>query len=125
MELDAGDLKQIIADAVADAIKPQLSKTMVAEVVREELENHAGFCRIDLSDAKAAEVGHAFGVFTDLGAGDVSKGIEAIRANHQWTSSMRGLSGKVGGVVLVVAITTLAGGLLAALWAGFKAAIGK
>jgi hypothetical protein len=70
------------------------------------------------------EIGHALGVYKDIGGGSANKGIEIIRDNHKCISVMRNRMDKVTMLLVALFITVVGGGLFAALWLGVKSMAG-
>lgn len=56
-----------------------LTKSDVVEAVREALADHP--CRYELSPQ---QVDHVVGMLTDIGDGDLRRGVEIVRVNHKW-----------------------------------------
>jgi tellurite resistance protein len=63
-------------------------------------------------------------LITDLGGGNLSRGIEEVRENHRWVQQLRDRSNTAGGVVFGAVLLALAGGICSAVWLGFKAMLG-
>lgn len=85
-----------------------------------------GHCRFPMvTDAEVPHVGHYLGMLRDLGGDSVSKGIETIRKNHEWLSSLRDSSSRAGSTVFLIIVGTVVTGALTALWLGFKHLVGK
>jgi hypothetical protein len=98
--------------------------TLIRAVVREELAKYNHECRFSVSDEDAKEFGHFIGMMIDVGDGRMGKGIEVIRENHKWLAAQRDRGNTLSTAIFVMLVTTLAGGLLTALWYGLKALIG-
>ncbi len=91
----------------------------VAAAVAKHMEtNH--ICRIKLDDTQAAQLPHAVFVWSDLGDGNLPKGIEEMRENHRWLIKMRGRSEKTAMAIWICWVTLVAGGAATALWLGIK-----
>lgn len=56
-----------------------LTKNDIVEAVREALADHP--CRYKLSPQ---QVDHVVGMLTDIGDGDLRRGVEIVRVNHKW-----------------------------------------
>lgn len=111
-----------------------LTKNDIVEAVREALADHP--CRYELSPQ---QMDHVVGMLTDIGDGDLRRGVEIVRVNHKWVmdraadakgaeysanhelvSAIRRGMGSVGmhlakGVAWVVVIV-----LAVLVWIGFK-----
>lgn len=77
-------------------------------------------CRFPISDQHANETPHLYGMFTDIGDGDLSKGIEESRKNHTYIKKIRAKSDKFSTYVFMIIVAAVAGGLLKAVWVGIK-----
>lgn len=93
-------LEDIISNSVVKVIKKQ--------------------CRFPISDEHAKETSHLYGMFTDLGGGDFSMGIEETRKNHNYIMKIRAKSDKFSTYVFMLLIAVSVGGILKAFWEGVK-----
>ena len=98
-----------------------LVETAVRSAVTSAMAASQHRCRFDVPEDSVREVGHVMGMLRDVGGGDCAKGIEAVRENHKWLRNLREKSNKATMTVIVVLLTALTGGALAALWNGIKA----
>lgn len=90
----------------------------ICELLTEELHHHCRFPMVRPEDAQHA--GHYLGMLADLGDGSLAKGIEQIRKNHEWLSSLRESSSRAGSIVFVLILTSVVTGAITALWLGAK-----
>lgn len=98
-----GQLEEIISASVAKAVEKK--------------------CRFPISDEHANETSHLFGMFSDIGDGDLSKGIEEVRKNHSYVARIRAKSDKFSTYLVMIIIAAVAGGSLKALWVGIKSLV--
>ena len=68
--------------------------------------------------------GHLAGMVADIGEGDLSAGIEAMRDNHKWFLKQRRMTEKVGIAAVSVVVVAITSGVLGALWLGIKHMLG-
>jgi hypothetical protein len=91
----------------------------VAEAVVKSMdEKH--ICRLKLDELQITQLSHAVGVWSDLGEGNLPKGIEEMRENHRWLIKMRGRSEKTAMAIWICWVTLVVGGAATALWLGIK-----
>ncbi len=95
-----------------------VTETQVRLWIKEEFDNHV--CR-SFSEDELKELGHALGMVSDLGDGNINKGIETTRENHKWLKQLRARSDKASSIVFGVIVVTFCGGALSALWLGLQA----
>ncbi|HSW00011.1 MAG TPA: hypothetical protein VLI39_07555 [Sedimentisphaerales bacterium] len=95
-----------------------LAQKLSEEVAEKLREFHV--CRLNLSESEVSQAPHLFGVLTDLGEGDIRKGIEAFRENNRCVKKMRERGEKTALAAWLCWITLLVGGAASALWLGFK-----
>lgn len=98
---------------------------LIRLVVREELNSYEHTCRFSVDDDDVKEFGHFMGMMQDVGEGRIGKGVDVIRENHKWMAKQRERSDKLSAAFFIVIVTTITGGMLAALWHGIKLLIGK
>ena len=98
----------------------ELIKAFVQEAVSEELKNHTLHCKFTVSESDAQQFSHLVGMMSDTGGGDLSKGIETMRKNHEWMKSMRERSSKAGSIFFVMLVTAVVASILSTWWAGIK-----
>jgi hypothetical protein len=77
-------------------------------------------CRFSIDDDEAKEIPHAVGMIGDLGGGDIRAGVEIVRENHKFISTMRNTVSRFAMVVGGAVATAVVGGVCAALWLGFR-----
>jgi len=70
-------------------------------------------------------VGPTFGMIKDLGEGDIFRGVESIRHNHEFTCEMRTTVKNLVNKVFVVIVTAAVVGVGSALWFAAKHWVGK
>ena len=80
-------------------------------------------CRFPISDEHANETSHLYGMFADIGNGELSMGIEEARKNHSYVKKIRAKSDKFSTAVFMIVIATVAGGFLKAVWIGVKSLV--
>lgn len=113
-----------------------LSKADIVEAVREALGDHP--CRY--TSLTPQQLDHVVGMLTDIGDGDMRRGVEIIRMNHKWlkdrlvddeeytanhelvSSIRKGLSGVGGHVAKAIAWAVIVG-ISVLVWIGFKVKI--
>ena len=95
----------------------------IKRIMEDCLKGNPHECIYHRSDTAGEDIGHAWGVFKDLGDGDVSKGLEIVRVNNVWATKMQAVSNKIGMYVLIVIFAGLTTGVLAAFWTGIRHAI--
>jgi hypothetical protein len=96
-----------------------LLREMMLEVAAETAARH--ICRFrDIRDSDAEEMGHAVGMITDVGSGEIRAGIELIRENHKWVQRIRGRMDQAGVAAALAALGVVISATLAAFWIGFK-----
>ena len=94
------------------------------ELIRGEVK--AGFGEVNcnltcpISNEGEKHISHTLDMMMDVGDGDVSKGIEIMRGNHNWTKKTRSHAEKIGDKVIMLALAALTAGFFSAFWAGFK-----
>lgn len=93
-------------------------KLLIEKAVDKGFEKHNNNCPIPF--AAKAEVGHTFGMIKDVGGGDISKGVEVIRDNHDFTISVRDTVKTTMNRILVIIILSLVSGIGGMLYLGFK-----
>lgn len=77
-------------------------------------------CRFPISDEHATETAHLYSMISDLGDGDMSKGIEESRQNHNYVKKIRAKSDKFSTYFFMLIIAALTGGILKTIWEGIK-----
>lgn len=77
-------------------------------------------CRFPITDEQAKETSHLYGMIADVGAGDMSKGVEEIRKNHSYISGVRAKSDKFSTYFFMVILAVFTTGMLKAVWEGIK-----
>jgi len=112
-----------------------LTKEEIIAAVREGLSNHP--CRyVSLTPQ---QLDHVVGMLSDIGDGDLRKGVEIVRTNHKWVvdraedskdaeytanhelvSAIRRGMANVGGHVARGIAWAVIAGLAALVWVGFK-----
>ena len=105
------DGTMITKSQLEDIISSSVSKTIEKK------------CRFPISDEHAQETAHLYGMITDLGDGDMSKGIEESRKNHSYVMKIRAKSDKFSTYFFLVMIAALTGGFLKAAWEGIKSIV--
>ncbi len=110
-----------------------LSKADIVEAVREAMGDHP--CRY--TSLTPQQLDHVVGMLTDIGDGDLRRGVEIVRVNHKWVmnrivddgefaanhelvSSIRKSMSGVGGHIAKGIAWVLIVGLAVLLWVGFK-----
>jgi hypothetical protein len=66
------------------------------------------------------ELNHITESFKAVGDGDIGKGIERAKINHDYITSIRKLRLKIGDIVLKVVISAITVGLVAFFWDNIK-----
>ena len=77
------ELQQLIREAVREELRAALREERAATVCQPM------GCACALPDWASVEMGHYAGMVRDLGHGDMRKGVEEMRENHQLVSEMR------------------------------------
>jgi hypothetical protein len=98
-------------------------KAIINEAVAMGIKEHVAACPIPLDAQK--QIGHFFGVVTDLGDGDIRKGVEVLRNHHKFISNLTNVRNKLGNTILGVFIALLTTGLLTLLSSGFREVLKK
>ena len=78
-----------------------------------------------LGDQNLEQAKHFLGMAKDLGQGDTSQGIEAMRDNHKWLKTQRQRSDKISFAFMSIIVTILVSSTLLAVWEGLKTLIRK
>ena len=90
-------------------------KTIIKETIKETMQECVPQCPLTNIQANFT---HWEQSIETIGAGSFDAGIERIRKNHEYTSSLRKLQTKIGGYVLNVIVVSIVGGIIAALYFG-------
>lgn len=102
----------------------RLLREMMLEVAAETAARH--ICRFSMiPDAEAKEMGHAVGMLSDVGAGELRAGIEVVRENHKWTNKVRDRVEKVSLAASLSALGLVIAATIGALWVGIKQSLLK
>lgn len=102
----------------------RLLREMMVEVSAETAARHV--CRFKtIPDADAQEMGHAVGMLSDVGSGELRAGIELVRENHKWIRSLRERCDKLNLAASVAALGVFVSALLATVWVGIKNHLAK
>lgn len=89
-------------------------KTAVADALRE----YQHECVLDLSSEELRQVDNLFSTIRTIGEGDLVKGIDHIRENHQFITKYVSITGRIGTIV-ITSITIFVIGLVGSvLWEG-------
>jgi len=96
--------------------KSQLEE-LISGLVKKAYSDH---CRFPVSDDQAKEASHIFGMVTDVGDGDLSKGVEEMRKNHNYVKKLRDKGDKFSTYFFMIIIAALTGGVLKSIWEGLK-----
>ena len=70
-------------------VSPEQLKTIVADAVKSGLTDCVT-CPIPLDMHQ--EVGHIFGMMRDVGDGNVERGVEVVRHNHEYVAGLRAMT---------------------------------
>lgn len=73
-----------------------------------------------LSEETLGETTHFFGMIKDIGSGNLNGGVEEVRKNHSFVKRVRDKSDKFSTYVFMIFLASISGGVLKALWDGFK-----
>jgi len=102
---------------------PDEIKEAVKEAVKEATATHP--CRFQIiSDTDAIELQHGVKACSDLGEGNIARGVKIMQANHEWIYLARRKADKAFSVIFVILLTALVSGVVGALWLGVKSMIG-
>lgn len=90
----------------------------------EARQDHCHHCPIPLEARR--ELGHIFGVVSDLGGGDIAngailKGAEVIRANHKYVIKLQQVNNRIKDYITNAVIVTVVSAIGTILYLGFKA----
>ena len=103
---------------MTDEFKEEL-KIIIKDVVKEELDAHGHQCSLNLDTSEIKQINHAVGMMTDLGDGELRKGIELIRENHQYLAKQRMRNDRLHNVVYFTILTVVISGFARMAWVGF------
>jgi hypothetical protein len=92
------------------------TKQMIKEAVMEAMKEGSCVVSCPLSVDAQKEVTHFFGMVKDIGCGDTRKGVENMRDVLKFVPSLMRVRNNIGNIVLGVVVTSLAAGVLAAIW---------
>ncbi len=102
----------------------RLLRELMLEVAAETAARHV--CRfVEIKDNDASEMGHAVGMLTDVGKGEIRAGIELIRENHKWVQRVRARMDQAGIAAALATVGVVISATLAAFWIGFKNSVIK
>lgn len=124
----ARDLKQDMRDSLKMTIEAavrgivEVERDRTGRAIREAILEHR--CDCPLNECEKPQVRHLMGMLNDLGSGDQSAGIREMRANHVWTAKLRRTSDRVSVAAVIMVVTLIVSGVVAALWSGIKLAVG-
>lgn len=97
---------------------------IIRTVVRGELDNYKHTCRFAITEKEAEQVSHYMSMMTDLGDGELDKGVRLIQKNHEWLKETREKSNKIVNVFLLTITGAVASALIYTLWEGIKRKLG-
>ncbi len=80
-------------------------------------------CRFPITDEHANETPHLYGMYQDIGGGNLSLGIEEVRKNHTYITKIRAKSDKFSTYFFMIIVAGLTGGLIKAVWVGIKSIV--
>lgn len=121
------------------ANQPTDLKAMLQEVVKEGMKEALGDHPCRYTSLSPQQLDHVIGMLTDVGDGDLRRGVEVVRVNHKWvmdradeerdaeytanhelvSAIRKGLS-NVGGHIAKGIAWVLIAGLATLVWLGFK-----
>lgn len=124
---------------MSGANQPTGLKAMIQEAVKEGLKEALGDHPCRYTSLNPQQLDHVVGMLTDIGDGDLRRGIEVVRVNHKWvmdradeerdaeytanhelvSAIRKGLS-NVGGYIAKGIAWALIAGLATLVWLGFK-----
>lgn len=98
-----------------------ITKGQLEDIIASAVNKTIGHkCRFPISSTQAKEMSHLFGMYSDIGTGDLSMGIEESRKNHAYIQKIRAKSDKFSTYVFMIIIAGVTGGFLKAAWEGMK-----
>lgn len=100
-------------------------RNLIREILKEEIKLVKHSCRFNIPDEDGIKFGHYIGMLSDLGDGQMDKGIEVIRDNHKWLEKQRQRGDKLSMVIMITVVTSLVSGALLALGHGIKVLLFK
>lgn len=92
-------------------------KQQITETIRAALESGC-LCGLDTDGLN--ELPHLMGMVRDQGDGNYAKGIEQMRLSLQVLYRMRKVGERLGFAIVLLIVTALTSGVLAAVWKGIK-----
>ena len=113
-------IAEILGSIAMSELTPEELERIVTQAVIAGITAHGG-CRVcPIPDDMASDIPHILGMVQDIGSGEVRRGIETLRKNHEFIESDRSLRSKIGIGVLMAVVLAIVTGMLSALWLGIK-----
>lgn len=100
-------------------------KDSVKEAVQEALADGCVTTQCPFTKEVAANIGHFFGMLSDVGNGDTRRGVEEVRESIRVLRCYRDFSKNIGSYVSKTMVVTLLTALIFVIWVGIKHYLGK
>lgn len=104
--------------SIADSELLKLITGAIKEAVSEALESH---CPLTVQERKS--VPHLYGLFRDMGDGDIDRGIRKFRAVFEFSGSVYNWRNIVSGALILAGVMAVFGWLASLFVSGLAAAI--